>query len=332
MGENHYDPARHHRRSIRLQGHDYAGGGLYFVTICGHRRAGDIFAPPEVKAMVERVWEGIAGAGKEGTHKGRPYSVMPDHFHALVRIERGEKGLGEVMGAFKSLVVNAYMAGVKAGRFAPFPGKVWHRNYFERIVRDAAAEAKISAYIRMNPWKLITEGIMGGVGGKEGTHKGRPYVALPNSKYRAIGNPALLHVVKIGMLCSRDCPVDVLAAACARAAGVQREHCIISGFHSPPEQAILAALLESGARLICCPAWGIDEMRLPPAWLPALEANRMMILEIGSHGGDLASARERNGFVMQVAERLWLPHVSAGGMLAGQLAATGVAVQARSRD
>jgi hypothetical protein len=232
-----------------------------------------------------------------------------------VRIERGEKSLGEVMGAFKSLVVNAYMAGVKAGRFAPFPGKVWHRNYFERIVRDAAAEATIAAYIRMNPWKLITEGIIPVGAGLVS--------ALP---YRAIGNPALLHVAKIGMLCSRDCPVDVLAAACARAAGVSREHCIISGFHSPPEQAILAALLASGARLICCPAWGIDEMRIPPAWLPALEANRMMILEIGSHGGDLASARERNGFVMRVAEQLWLPHVSAGGMLAGQLAA-----QPRSR-
>jgi hypothetical protein len=29
-----YDPAIHHRRSIRLHGHDYAGGGVYFVTLC----------------------------------------------------------------------------------------------------------------------------------------------------------------------------------------------------------------------------------------------------------------------------------------------------------
>lgn len=32
-----YDLTKHHRRSIRLKGHDYAGGGLYFVTICAHR-------------------------------------------------------------------------------------------------------------------------------------------------------------------------------------------------------------------------------------------------------------------------------------------------------
>ncbi len=37
-----YDPQIHHRRSIRLKGHDYAGGGVYFVTVCasGLDRAG----------------------------------------------------------------------------------------------------------------------------------------------------------------------------------------------------------------------------------------------------------------------------------------------------
>lgn len=29
-----YDPRIHHRRSIRMRGHDYAGGGDCFVTLC----------------------------------------------------------------------------------------------------------------------------------------------------------------------------------------------------------------------------------------------------------------------------------------------------------
>jgi hypothetical protein len=29
-----YDPRKHHRRSIRLKGYDYAQPGAYFVTIC----------------------------------------------------------------------------------------------------------------------------------------------------------------------------------------------------------------------------------------------------------------------------------------------------------
>jgi putative transposase len=318
MNKGGYDPAKHHRRSIRLKGHDYAGGGLYFVTICAHRKAGDIFAPPEVKAMVERV---VVGAGLVPALPAHPedrYSVMPDHFHALVEIEKGLKSLGDVIGAFKSLVVHEYIGGVKAGRFAPFPGKIWHRNYFEKIVRDAAEEERISHYIRMNPWKLIQEGRLEGgmAGGMSGTHEGSPY--------RAIGNPALLHLEKIGMLCSRNCPADALAAACQRAAGAKREHCLIGGFHSAPEKAILDALLKSDARLICCPAWGIDEMGIPAEWLPALEANRMMILEIGTHGADLASAQERNAFVMGTAEKLWMPHVSPHGMLARQVVELGV--------
>ena len=33
-----YDPAKHHRRSIRLKGYDYAQAGAYFVTICVQER------------------------------------------------------------------------------------------------------------------------------------------------------------------------------------------------------------------------------------------------------------------------------------------------------
>lgn len=33
-----FDPARHHRRSIRLQGYDYSQAGAYYVTICAHQR------------------------------------------------------------------------------------------------------------------------------------------------------------------------------------------------------------------------------------------------------------------------------------------------------
>jgi len=33
-----YDPAIHHRRSIRLQGYDYSQAGAYFVTVCTQNR------------------------------------------------------------------------------------------------------------------------------------------------------------------------------------------------------------------------------------------------------------------------------------------------------
>ena len=37
-----YDPGRHHRRTIRLRGYDYAAAGAYYVTICAARR-GEVF-------------------------------------------------------------------------------------------------------------------------------------------------------------------------------------------------------------------------------------------------------------------------------------------------
>jgi len=33
-----FDHNKHHRRSIRLRGYDYAQEGAYFVTICTHLR------------------------------------------------------------------------------------------------------------------------------------------------------------------------------------------------------------------------------------------------------------------------------------------------------
>jgi REP element-mobilizing transposase RayT len=97
-----YDPEKHHRRSIRLKGHDYAGGGLYFVTMCAHREAGRVFASADVRDMVEREWVRSAEL-RVYVHLG-PFVVMPDHFHALIRLDGGGAPLGEVIGAFKAAV------------------------------------------------------------------------------------------------------------------------------------------------------------------------------------------------------------------------------------
>ncbi|MGD9866277.1 MAG: hypothetical protein AB7S99_24020 [Pseudodonghicola sp.] len=60
----------------------------------------------------------------------------------------------------------------------------------------------------------------------------------------------------------------------------------------------------------------------------ALEQNRMLILEMRNRDGDLAAAEARNRFVIQHADRLWIPHLTSGGMLDRLLAAE--AAQGRS--
>jgi putative transposase len=303
-----YDPAIHHRHSIRLKGHDYAGGGVYFVTICAHRQAGDVFAPPDVREMVAREWKNAVGAGlvpalgivsaqnEEGTHEGCPYVIMPDHFHALVRIPVSAPGaapapsLGDVIGVFKSRVVHEYITGVKAGRWPRFPGKIWHRNYYEMIVRSPEAEQRIADYMRMNPWRCVQE-FGGGL--------------------RGIGNPTLWNREKLGVLCSRGekffapTPIPPIPDADA----------YLGGWHSPKEKEILAWLLNNGRAVIACPAWGIADSAFAPGVRDALEDNRMLILEMRDTSGNLAAAEARNRFVIKNADALFTPHITPGGML-----------------
>lgn len=291
-----FDPARHHRRSIRLKGHDYAGGGLYFVTLCAHRDAGNIFASEIIRAMVAREWESAVAVGAGfmsahvGTHEGCPYIIMPDHFHALIRLEGGtHKGcpyaLGDVIGAFKSRVVHEMIQMVRAGLCPPFPGKIWHRNYYEMIVRTPEAAENIRRYIRMNPWKCI-QNFGGGL--------------------RGMGNPALWNAEKTGVLCSRNGFPDL--------GKISEAEVYLGGFHSPPEKQILDELLRRRAKIIYCPAWGLDGAMRPDV-LAALEDNRMLLLEMKNRDGNLAAAEQRNRFVIQNADKLWIPHVTRGGML-----------------
>ncbi|VGO14004.1 hypothetical protein PDESU_02561 [Pontiella desulfatans] len=57
MVKNRYNPDIHHRRSIRLKGHNYADGGLYFVTLCADKRQ-ELFGHMKATGQVaEEYWK-----------------------------------------------------------------------------------------------------------------------------------------------------------------------------------------------------------------------------------------------------------------------------------
>lgn len=314
-----YDPRIHHRRSIRLKGHDYAGGGVYFVTICAHREfigwagghpfgggaeripsssgatcesrsAGATCVSP-VREMIVDEWR-RCGMIRDDVFPGE-FVVMPDHVHGLIRIRKGPSELGHVIGAFKAAASRRIRRGdtpVARPPVAPFatpPRKIriWHRNYYEAIVRTPEAAEKIAGYIRMNPWRCVTDFGDG---------------------LRGMGNPALWNLPKLGVLCSRNAPRPESLPAAAVYFG---------GFHSPMEKDLFGRLLERKQPLIWCPAWGLEHAAFAPGVLEALEQNRMLLLEMRNRDGDLAAAEERNRFVIENADALWLPHVAPGGML-----------------
>jgi len=347
-----YDPEKHHRRSIRLSGHDYAGGGLYFVTICAH---------PEAIAAASGAPFGKKPAGERATQASPvralieermritaekcpgmewvSHVIMPDHFHALVRMPRGHLRLGDVIGGFKSAVsremrrgeasLAAFCRGKAGGEGEAGQGeaglaRTWLRNYYESIVRTPEATERIIGYIRMNPWRCVQDFGNG---------------------LKGMGNPALWNMPKIGLLCSRGVgarpasPPSLVAGqeqreaqADARQAGERARQAgerarqaspVLSGFHSPMEREYFERLLAEKRPVIWCPAWGLDtavqageRARQASPVLLALEENRMLILEMRNVDGDLAAAEQRNRFVLEQADQLWLPHVSPNGMLA----------------
>ena len=84
------------------------------------------------------------GVGNEGRSHGvekdgRPRGAAPT--------------LGDVMDWFKTMTTNAYIHGVKQSGWSPFPGRLWQRNYYERIIRDEKELASITEYIALNPMR-----------------------------------------------------------------------------------------------------------------------------------------------------------------------------------
>lgn len=110
-GKTAYDPAIHHRRSIRLRGHDYAGGGVYFVTLCvADRRplfgtvVGGRMALNDAGRIAAACWREIPDHFPQVVLD--EWIVMPDHVHGILMIGNAERGTAgrapAVIGGFLS--------------------------------------------------------------------------------------------------------------------------------------------------------------------------------------------------------------------------------------
>lgn len=160
-----YDPQRHHRRSIRLNGYDYSRAGAYFVTVCTKGRAclfGDIvhglMVLNEAGRVVDECWKDIPSHFPQVELD--EFVVMPNHIHGIVRIMDavGAKHLSPLPsrrpGTSHTLgsVIRGFKIGVtKWMRANTDVHDVWQRNYHEHIIRDEASLNRIREYMANNP-------------------------------------------------------------------------------------------------------------------------------------------------------------------------------------
>jgi len=171
--DTRYNPAIHHRRSIRLKGWDYRQPGAYFVTLVTEGRDllfGDVANGAVALAfpgtIAETLWLCLP---QQFAHvRLDEFVVMPNHLHGLIWLTAKDEGavapaamtpepappqprllpgsLGAILGNYKSLVTRR----INAVRHTP-GGLVWQSNYYEHIIRNGRALEAIREYIHNNP-------------------------------------------------------------------------------------------------------------------------------------------------------------------------------------
>ena len=330
-GKTAYDPALHHRRSIRLHGHDYAAGGIYFVTLCVADRR-PLFGTVVNGRMA------LNDAGRTATACWRAipdhfpqvaldeWVIMPNHVHGILRIGGGTAcqgtapafgqpvagALGTIIGAYKGATSRAMHRGMACHA----PAAIWQRNYYDIIVRDARAMDNIRRYIRENPahWDTLRYGEPRYFAGD------RALLDLPMT--------AFLASRRTGMAC--HAPAACHAAAChAPAAGrapaaqwPERPACVVGGFLSPMERAVFDACLGDGTPMVWILAHGLPE-HFPPDVQRAIDGGRLLIMspfEAAVVGFSAARAAWCNQYALHLAASAVIGQLAPDGMLACLLA------------
>jgi predicted Rossmann fold nucleotide-binding protein DprA/Smf involved in DNA uptake len=138
--------------------------------------------------------------------------------------------------------------------------------------------------------------------------------AWPDS-FAAIGNPQLLTATKTAVLCSRQCPGEVILRLFDLARRLRTSDLtFIGGFHTPAERDFLHHLLPGSCRLIICPARRLEGMRVPAVWQKAIAAERMLLLSpFTGESQRRQSARlaeRRNELVVALADQILLLHAA----------------------
>jgi hypothetical protein len=68
-----------------------------------------------------------------------------------------KKSIGEILAAFKSITTLKYLSGIREHNWEPFIDRLWHRNFFEHIIRNDDDLNHCREYIINNPLKWAEE-------------------------------------------------------------------------------------------------------------------------------------------------------------------------------
>lgn len=140
---------------------------------------------------------------------------------------------------------------------------------------------------------------------------------LASTEVHVIGSLNVIQHEFVALFCSVRCPGDLILKTYDLARALRdREVPVIGGFHSPMEKECLRLLLRGKQPVVVCPARGIQNMRIPREWRPALFEGRLLLLSPFNSSqrrptAELAALR--NDFVAALAQWVFIAHAAPGG-------------------
>ena len=182
-----FDPNKHHRRSIRLKGYDYASAGGYFITIVAWRREclfGDVINGKMRLNKIGKIvqWEWLELSKRLSYVTLGAHMVMPNHFHGILFIHENVGATRQGLSKSRSNVEPEHLITTDGIDGSPLPRgpqpaslgailaqfksrvtkriwkipefketPIWQRNYYEHIIRNDHDLQNKTDYINANP-------------------------------------------------------------------------------------------------------------------------------------------------------------------------------------
>ena len=156
------------RKIIRKRGWDYRWPGYYFITVTAKKKfpifgniENSIMKLNECGIIARLFWNDLPYHFKN--IRLDEYIIMPDHVHGIVEIMAPEfhndsqntQPKHKLSGSIPA-IIGSYKSAVKKyiNRIDQDNNFMWHRSFYDRIIRTDEELHAIQNYIRNNPKKM----------------------------------------------------------------------------------------------------------------------------------------------------------------------------------
>ena len=330
-GDGAADVPRFHK-SLRNANINYRNGWFFVTWQTAHNKSifgaivGDRCELNELGRKVEEYWREMPAKYPE--LELDEFVVMPNHFHAIVRIRfrpaNKEHHLGFLLGRFKGGTGYIYGKMRRAGEVDDIGDHLWQFDYWDKIVTSEGQLAAYRRYIRDNP-KNWTRDRFGAV----------TQYSLGNLEL--LNGPRIAFVASHGFWASELKPIMVWrrtevhrsemggVAVSVRGASAPSLP-IISTFTSAQEREALRRALAKGRSVIKVVPQGLPlESELSSELREALADGRILFISPQPTGSSLNKkvAAWCNEYVLRHADEIWVGDIAPNGMLATMMKAMG---------